>query len=76
MAHQTVKLSVNEDGEPDTRGRHLVSDFGGSPTLFCTGEVFGHGEGYAEGAVRDVKRGGITCADCLDRIREIKAIRL
>lgn len=73
----SVKLLIDEDGDADERNTwHLSVYFSGSPTLFCTGEVYGQGEGNAEGVERTRVRGGVTCEDCLNRIREIKAVRI
>ncbi len=54
----------------------LVVFKSGSPMTLCTGEVFGLGEGNAEYIEKEVKRGGITCPECLKFIREIKAVKL
>ena len=54
----------------------LCIDKMGSPMTLCTGEVFGAGEGAAEGDIKIVKRGGITCLSCLAEIRHMKSIRL
>lgn len=42
----------------------------------CKGEVFGFGEGAADGPTKKVKRGGITCPECLVKIKRIKSIKL
>ena len=73
MTH-VVKLNINEDGgEINDPEWHLIVTWDGSPRTFCSGEVFGFGEGNARG---DTKDGQITCLKCIQQIKEIKAVRL
>lgn len=75
--NHVAKLICHDDGEPAENGNwHLVVVRAGSPMLLCNGVFFGYGEGGARADTKKVARGGITCPDCLDQIREIKAIRL
>ena len=74
--HTVVKITRDENGEDPDRGWCLVSNSGGSAVAFCTGEAYGFGEGDAEGDVKTLKRGGITCPDCLEEIKIIKSVRL
>ena len=54
----------------------LLIEKAGCGTPLCTGEVFGGGEGDATADVKSVKRGGVTCPQCLEEIKWIKSIRL
>lgn len=74
-----VMLTINEDGEAISaidRRWCLIDGVSGSDATLCTGEVFGYGEGGARGNHKAVKRGGITCEDCLGKIEFYKSIRL
>ena len=44
--------------------------------LLCDGEVYGYGEGQMVYEEKVVARGGITCKDCLEKLREYKAVKL
>ncbi|PHR57915.1 MAG: hypothetical protein COA43_11090 [Robiginitomaculum sp.] len=69
-----VKIIADEDGEVIENPKwHLAWNYAGSPAAFCTGEVFGYGEGNA---VFEQKNGRITCPLCLDMVRSIKAVKL
>jgi hypothetical protein len=69
-------LTADWDGNPVPRVWHLLWNTGGSPSLFCSGEVFGCGEGNAIGETKSVALGGINCPSCLSMIKEIKAVKL
>jgi hypothetical protein len=43
---------------------------------FCTGEFFGGGESSVIFEVKMVKRGGITCPRCLDKLKIYKTVKL
>ena len=73
---ELVKIITDDSGDPRDPDWHLVVDYCGSPQTFCSGEVFGEGEGSATFETKRRKRGGITCDLCLARIAEIKAVRL
>jgi hypothetical protein len=75
--HKIVKITANEDGDPvEIPKWHLAVIMGGGWVVFCTNEVFGEGEGSAKYKEKSVKRGGITCKDCLGYIKEIKSVKL
>ena len=77
--NELAMLTVNEDGDivpHDERFWHLTDDHAGVVELFCTGEVFGEGEGDARAEVKQVQKGGITCPSCLQRIRYVKSVKL
>lgn len=74
-----VKELKNEDCEnieEQDQVWHLWFWEAGSPTFFCNGQHFGYGEGNVEFITKSVKRGGITCLDCLAKIKKIKNIKL
>lgn len=73
-----VKILSDDYGEPRDKASqywHFVVSKGGNQTL-CEGEFFGQGESGCEFKVKEVERGGITCPNCLEQIKEIKAIKL
>ena len=77
--HKLVMITKNDDGEVvplDERKWCLCVDKMGSPMALCTVEVFGYGEGDAVGQTKTVTRGGITCPQCREEIKAIKALRL
>ncbi len=73
-----VKILSRDDGEPVSRKEQVwclsVVTAGSNATL-CSGEFYGYGEGSATFKTKSVNRGGITCPECLARIKKIKAIR-
>ena len=72
-----VKLLSDEYGDPVEKPVwHLIVMAGGAVVSLCSGEVWGSGEGAAQGVTKTVKRGGITCTDCIESIKEIKAVKL
>ena len=76
-----VRLHQREDGqriESKKRVWCLVYLTAGDPATFCGGEYFTYGCSsenikYDE---KTVRRGGITCNDCMRKIKEIKAVCL
>lgn len=77
MAHEVVKILVNEDGDKQHSPKwHLVIEHSGSLMALCTSEVFGYGEGSAEYKTKEVQRGGITCLRCLGIIKKFKRLKL
>lgn len=54
----------------------LQTPYADGAQKFCTGEYFGYGEGDALAETKRATRGGITCPQCLDQIKQIKAVRL
>lgn len=75
--NKLVKLITNDDGDEEAPFWHLVdpaNDMG--PATLCTGEFFGAGESSCTYEVKAVKRGGITCPNCLGKLRTYKAVRL
>jgi len=76
--HMVVRLYINEDNERIKDPVWCLVDPGAydAARTLCNGEVFGASEGNARGEVKKVKRGGITCPNCLQKLREYKAIKL
>lgn len=73
-----VKILVDDDGvEIDNPVWHLVdpTNHQGNAPL-CTAEFFGGGESAVIFEAKRVKRGGITCPQCIEKIKTIKAIKL
>ena len=73
-----VKIFQDNDGEEvpvKYQVWHLVYNFNGEQA-FCSGEYFGYGESAVVFKTKFVKRGGITCEKCLQKVKEIKAIKL
>ncbi len=84
MSHVLAKLSVDEDGEPLTDGKethwHLAESITGNreAKLLCTAEYIDDGchSGLLKCEIKTVKRGGITCPECLEKLKAFKAIKL
>lgn len=77
MANQLVKLLTNDDGDSyDDPRWHLIDYNGSDPATFCSGEFFGYGQSGCDYDIKVVKRGGITCESCLEKIKDIKAVKL
>ena len=77
MSHTLVKITVDEDGADVDNAKWCLSIIaaGGSQS-FCSGQYYGKGESSCEFKDKTVQRGGITCPECLQKIKEIKAIKL
>jgi hypothetical protein len=74
-----VKILSSDDGEdrsPELQVWHLAITAGGDPCTFCEGEFFGAGQSRCEFTMKEVERGGITCKGCLQKIRQIKSVKL
>lgn len=74
-----VKILSDDSG--NTRSKedqvwHLVENVCGSNATFCEGEFFGKGESGCDFITKDIKRGGITCPKCMERLRWCKNIKL
>lgn len=77
MANRLVKLITDDDGEEYNDPKwHLSVIQGSSSATLCTGEFFGYGESRCKYEVKTTEKGGITCQDCIDKIKEIKKVRL
>lgn len=76
LAYDPLDLGDDDLQDCDT-GWHLVS-FGGDsdPSILCSGFVFGAGVSGMKFKLKEVNRGGITCAECLKIVKKYKSIRL
>ncbi len=77
--NELVRIITADDGSkkdnPDVW--HLISPMNAQGSAsFCEDEFFGSGESGCEFEVKYAKRGGITCRQCLDKIKVVKAIKL
>ena len=70
-----VKLTRDCTGEPVPKEEQFM-DEAGSRTVFCDGQKFGYGESSVEYQIKYVQRKGITCQNCIERIKKVKDIRL
>lgn len=74
---ELVKITADEDGfEVYEPAWCLVDAYGDASRVLCSGQVFGFGEGDAAYKTKEVKRGGITCSECLEKIKQIKSVKL
>jgi hypothetical protein len=72
-----VKILTSDDGETRRNPKwHLAVSTTGDFATFCEGEFFGLGASGCEYETKTSKRGGITCPLCLEKIREIKKVKL
>jgi hypothetical protein len=77
--NRLVRIIVDDDGDNTKNAAwHLVdpaNDLGDA--ALCTAEFFGEGESAnVQFEEKTAVRGGITCTDCLRKIKAIKAVRL
>lgn len=74
-----VKILADEDGlQIESPLWHIIDPAigDGAARVLCSGEVFGHAEGRAVAETKTVRRGGITCPSCIERLRAYKSVRL
>lgn len=74
-----VKIISDDQGqirESHLQNWHFVIKDSGSNQTLCSGEYFGEGESSCEYELKTVKKGGVTCSDCLKKIKYIKSIKL
>ena len=77
MPHTIVKILSGDDFEErENPVWCLVDEKCGDSATFCSGEYFGYGASSCKYKVKTVEKGGITCPDCLKRIKIIKDIDL
>ena len=79
MTHTLVQITLNND-EIATEKKDLkwcfVHEGAGCRMTLCTAEVFDYGDGVAKGEIKEVKRGGITCTECISIIKRFKSVKL
>lgn len=78
--NRLVKILTDDSGierRVELQYWHLVDPTNaiGDATL-CEGEFFGVGESGCDYQTKQVQRGGITCPECLSKIKTIKAVKL
>lgn len=73
-----VRITVDDDGHQTKNNDWHLVDPGNEqgPAALCTQEFFGAGESDCEYEERVAARGGITCPDCLRKLKTYKAVRL
>lgn len=72
-----VKILKHDDLEIEEIPKwHLVESFGDAERTVCTGEVFRSWDAHVEYKDKIVKKGGITCPECLKIIKWYKQIKL
>lgn len=74
-----VKILEDDYGEPrekEFQFWHLSVNEGGVNQTFCEGEVYGPAVGVTKFKQKKTFRGGITCKECIEKIKKIKAIKL
>lgn len=73
-------MLIQDDDEveilKEDRKWHVAHFSGGSPTVLCTSEVYGFGEGRAIAREKTTHRGGITCSECIAHVKKMKSIKL
>jgi hypothetical protein len=80
--NRLAKQIINDDGEQvlkEDQRWHLMQKNVGDISLLCTGEFVFSGCASGNGEVYDFKqttRGGITCEECMTKIKEIKSVKL
>lgn len=79
MSHKVVKFTVNEDGDQipnEDQVWHYSFLSVNADMAFCTGEFYGYGDSSVQFVELTVGGGGITCPQCLAKIKIIQSIRL
>lgn len=73
-----VRITVDDDGRPTGNDAWHLVDPGNSqgPAALCTQEFFGDGESDCEFECKIVKRGGITCSECIRILKIYKKVKL
>ena len=72
-----VRITKDNDGvEQDKKDWHISTCGSGGKMVLCSGEFFGYGESRSTYETKKVLRGGITCKNCLDIVKEFKKIKL
>ena len=69
-------VKIKEPDELYVEHWHLVSKMHGDNQVLCNGMFFGSGASDSEYETKQVKRGGITCSECLRLIKEYKKVKL
>lgn len=76
LAYDPLDLGDDELQDCDI-GWHLVDiNSDSDPRVLCSGFVFGAGASGIRYEEKSVRRGGITCPECLRLVKGYKAVRL
>ena len=71
-----VKITALESGEPVEDAKWcLLLAIGDTARTVCTGDAI-DGSSHYEHQIKTVKRGGITCEDCIQTVKIFKEIKL
>lgn len=79
MSHKIVKFTANEDGDQipnEDQVWHYSHLSVNANIAFCTGEFYGYGDSSVQFIERTIESGGITCLQCLEKIKTIQSIKL
>lgn len=71
-----VKILYDDDGEKVENPKWHLAIFDTGMMAYCSGEFFGLGESRVVFETKETKKGGITCANCLYKIKLIKSVKL
>lgn len=72
-----VKIITSDDGEEVEGAKWCLSVVAaGGNMSFCSGEFYGPGESSCKYKVKKQNVGGITCSECIDKIKLIKSVKL
>jgi hypothetical protein len=77
MAHRVVKILSGDDYEKrENPVWCLIVKSNGDSATFCDTEFFGYGASACRFETKEVEKGGITCPNCLEKIKLIQSINL
>lgn len=71
-----VKILIDDNGEEISDPKWCFIYHEGGNMSFCDGQYFGEGESAVVYETKSVNRGGITCENCLSKIKEVKSVKL
>ena len=74
-AYDPLDMGADDVDDLDA-GWHAVSANHGDMQILCSGFFFGCGASGIEYQLKERKRGGITCCECLRLIKAYKAVKL
>jgi len=74
MKHTLVMMEVDHHGNIAYTSDYWCLVVNGQQ--LCTGESISDGNYYQRFTTKERARGGITCPECLEMVREIKSVKL
>ena len=74
--HIVKILSGDDYEEKENPVWCLVSDICGDRATFCSNEYFGFGVSSCKYEIKTVNKNGVTCPDCLEKIKKIKSLNI